>query len=72
MKPSWFCVTCKVDNGCCIEPWESLVCAETESQARFIAEADWNTRDSETFATTQSVRRISETEIYTKKVRSIA
>lgn len=72
MKPSWFCVTCKVDNGCCIEIWESIVYATTALQAGIIAETDWNTRDSETFATVQSIRKLSETEIYSKRVRSIA
>lgn len=69
MKPSWFCVTCKVDNGCRIETWQSLVYATTASQAKLMAKADWETRDNETVAEVLSVRMISETEIFTRQVR---
>ena len=71
MKGAWFLVTCKVDNGCRIETWESLVYALTASQAKLMAKADWETRDNETTASILSARKISETEILTRQVGTI-
>ena len=69
MKHSWFCVVCKVDNGCTIEKWCSMVCATTATEAAKMAKADWEVRDNETVATVLSVRMISETEIFTTRER---
>lgn len=69
MKPSWFCVVCKVDNGCTIEKWRSMVYATTATEAAKMAKADWEVRDNETVATVLSVRMISETEIFTTRAR---
>ena len=69
MQSAWFVVTCKVDNGCRIETWDSIVCALTISQAKLMAKADWHSRDSETTAEVLSARKLSETEIITRQVR---
>lgn len=69
MKGAWFVVTCKVDNGCRIETWKSIVYAENAMDAMKIAKADWEVRDNETVAEVQAVRMIYETEIFTMQVR---
>lgn len=69
MQGTWFVVTCKVDNGCRIETWDSIVYALTVSQAKLMAKADWHSRDNETTAEVLSARKLSETEIITRPVR---
>ena len=69
MKGSWFCVKCKVDNGCTIENWNSLVFAKDALQAAQMAKADWEVRDNETVADVLFVRMVNETEIFTMRTR---
>ena len=69
MNGNWFCVKCKVDNGCTIENWNSLVFAENEAQAQLMAKSDWEVRDNETVAEVLSVRMVHETEIFTMRTR---
>ena len=69
MKSAWFVVTCKVDNGCRIEKWQSIVYALTLSQAKFKVYSYWKSQDSETTAEILSVRKLSETEIIHMEVR---
>ena len=69
MKGFWFCVKCKVDNGCTIENWDSIVFAKDALQAAQMAKADWEVRDNETVADVLSVRMVHETEIFTMRTR---
>ena len=72
MQSAWFVVTCEVDNGCRIEEWRSIVNALTASQAKLMVYEDWKSRDNETTAKILSVRHLSEIEIISMKVRTIA
>lgn len=69
MKGAWFVVTCKVDNGCRIETWDSLVYAVTLSSAKWEVYNYWTSRDSETTVEILSVRKLSEKEIMHMQVR---
>ena len=69
MKGAWFVVTCKVDNGCRIETWDTIVYAVTLSSAKMQVYHDWISRDNETTAEILSARKLSETEVIRMQVR---
>lgn len=69
MKGTWFVVTCRVDNGCRIETWDSIVYAVTPSSAEMEVLRDWISHDSETTVQILSTRKLSEKEITRMQVR---
>lgn len=69
MQFAWFVVTCKVDNGCRIETWQSIVCTPTVTQAKGIVYKYWLSQDSETTAEILDARKLSPTETIHVQVR---
>lgn len=67
MRSDWFIVTCKVDNGCTVERYNTFVNALTASQAKFQAKKYWESQY-DTSATIENCRHLQASEIFAMRV----
>jgi hypothetical protein len=67
MRSDWFIVTCKVDNGCTVERYNTFVNALTASQAKFQVIKYWDSQY-DTIVTIENCRHLQASEIFAMKI----